>query len=249
MMRLATWFCLSCMLLVSLAGCSQGQAAEPPAAYDVGEQEGDTLPALQEAVSLSEDTDLSFSESTDPDTEETSYTYSGLENGSQAVSEYVSALETGEDCSVVNEDGTVNEDADLSADSGSVLVGKEAAEGGAMLLKITWDEDSCTISPVYNQNLQIQTEPQAQEMTLNEVIDRFESYTPEELGLPGSKMSDYTVVPEEGYVLVDGKPGFRVNIYEKVSSSFAGTYLISSDGTHVYRLDRSTQQVSELALA
>lgn len=249
MMHLARLLCLSFFLLISLAGCSQEQAPEPPAAYTVGEAEGDTLPALQETVSLSEDTDLSFSESTDPDTEETSYTYSGLDGGSEAVSQYVSALETDADCSVVNEDGTVREDADLSADSGSVLVGKEAAEGGAMLLKITWDEDSCTISPVYNQSLEIQTEPQAQEMTLNEVIDRFESYTPKELGLPGDNMSDYTIVPEEGYILIDGQPGFRVNIYEKVSSSFAGTYLISSDGAHVYSLDRSTQQVSELALA
>ena len=97
--------------------------------------------------------------------------------------------------------------------------------------------------------IQSASEPETQEMTLNEVIDRFESYTPEQLGLAGDKMSDYTVVPEEGYILVDETPGFRVNIYEKVSSRFAGTYLISSDGKRVYSLNRATQEVSELALA
>ena len=250
-MRHVTWLCLLLTMVLFAGGCSQGQAPEPPASYAVGEEEGgESFPALQEAVTLSEE-EMSFSESTDPATEETSYTYSGLESGSETVSQYVSALEKDESCSVVDENGMVQEEMDLSAGSGNVLVGREAPEGGVMLLKITWDEDSCTISPAYDQEIQIQSEPEpeTQEMTLNEVIDRFESYTPQQLGLAGDKMSDYTIVPEEGYILVDETPGFRVNIYEKVSSRFAGTFLISSDGKHVYSLDRSTQQVSELALA
>ena len=249
-MRHVTWFCLLLSMVLFTGGCSQGQAPEPPASYAIGEEDGESFPALQEAVSLPEE-DMSFSESTDPDTEEMSYTYSGLESGSETVSQYVSALEEDESCSVVDENGMVQEETDLSADSGNVMVGREASEGGAMLLKITWDEDSCTISPAYDEEIQIRSasEPETQEMTLNEVIDRFESYTPEQLGLAGDKMSDYTVVPEEGYILVDETPGFRVNIYEKVSSRFAGTYLISSDGERVYSLDRATQEVSELALA
>ena len=234
-------------LALLMSGC--GNQIELPALYTIDE---DSLPSLQETITIPEES-LEFSESTDPDTGEQTYTYSGLEDGSEVVSRYVSLLEEQEDCFVIDQQGQIQETAEPLEESGSLLVGRESTDGdGVFSLQITWDENSCTITPVYQEGIEIheaqetETEPE-DNLTLSEVVDRFLSCDPASLGLAGDDMSAYTVFPEEGYVMVDGVPGVRVNIYEKSTHTFEESCIITSDGSRIYRLDRETRETEEIS--
>ncbi len=149
------------LTLFLLAGC--GQQA-PPSEYTVG---AESLPAL--AVSENGE----FSEETDPETEETSYTYSGLASGEKAAASYVSQLEEA-GCSVINEEGEIQKDAGVSEEDGAVLLGRESEAGdGVVSLRITWDADSCTVTPFFQEELQLhepQEEPEGgRELSMTQV--------------------------------------------------------------------------------
>ena len=62
--------------------------------------------------------------------------------------------------------------------------------------------------------------------------------TPAEIGLPGDSMSEYSLKPGPGFVMVDGQACLTVYVYGKNSvgtNSLMGTYFISSDCTTLYR--------------
>lgn len=73
---------------------------------------------------------------------------------------------------------------------------------------------------------------------------------PGELGLEGTSMSDYEVFPQSGTELVNGVTCIRLDVYNGSSGprpyEFEGSYLMSIDGAHLYRLDPVTNQLEEL---
>lgn len=226
------------LTLFLLAGC--GQQA-PPSEYTVG---AESLPAL--AVSENGE----FLEETDPETEETSYTYSGLASGEKAAASYVSQLEEA-GCSVINEEGEIQKDAGVSEEDGAVLLGRESEAGdGVVSLRITWDADSCTVTPFFQEELQLhepQEEPEGgRELSMTQVTQLFQGFSPASLGLSGDSMEEYEIFPEEGYVMVDGEPCIRVNVYEQPAHSYAASYLAASDGSRFYRLDRAENRAEEI---
>lgn len=76
------------------------------------------------------------------------------------------------------------------------------------------------------------------------------SMTPAELGLPGTSMSDYEVFPQGSTELVNGVSCIRVDVYNSSSGprpyEFEGSYLMSVDGAHLYRLNPVTNELQEL---
>lgn len=74
--------------------------------------------------------------------------------------------------------------------------------------------------------------------------------TPAEIGLPGESMSEYSLKPGPGFVMVDGKACLTVYVYGKNSvgtNSLMGTYFISSDCTTLYRqMGDTSDEVEEI---
>lgn len=235
--------CFLLLLLFSLGGCSKQPTA--PSEYVLGDNK---LPALQEALGADEEISESFSESLDSDTQEKSYAYSGLESGRDTVSEYVSYLIEKENCSVIDSKGEIQENPKISGESGEVFIGRAGtAEDGVFFLKIVWEEDSCIITPVFQEDMKIHTqETDGGVLNYNEIVSRFRAYTPSELGLSGESMEEYSIFPEEGYVMVNDQPGIRVNIYNPSTHAYQASYIITADGSHVFQWDRKTQQIVEL---
>lgn len=69
----------------------------------------------------------------------------------------------------------------------------------------------------------------------------------EKLGLPGASMEEYEVMAMDGIVMVNGVGCTRVNVYQSVASgsnNFMGSYLVSLDGQHVYRVDPVTNEIT-----
>ena len=76
------------------------------------------------------------------------------------------------------------------------------------------------------------------------------SMTPEELGLPGTSMSQYEVFWQDGTQLVNGKTCIRLDVYNSSDGPnpylFASSYLMSVDGSHLYKLDPITNELQDL---
>ncbi len=74
--------------------------------------------------------------------------------------------------------------------------------------------------------------------------------TPAEVGLPGESMSEYSLKPGPGFVMVDGQACLTVYVYGKNSvgtNSLMGTYFISSDCSTLYRqVGETSDEVEEI---
>ena len=84
-------------------------------------------------------------------------------------------------------------------------------------------------------------------LTVEEAVEAVQRQSPTRLGLEGEDMEAYSAVPEEGVVKVDDALCFTVNVYTKGDHQIAGTYLITADGSRIYRLDWETGQARPLS--
>ena len=229
---------LLCLLLCAsllLCGCD-GETETPPTEYRIGE---DHLPSLTAAVPM--DDGMRFSEITDEDGE-TAYQYTGLSSGQAVVSEYVETMTDAYDCHVLLEDGQIVPDPDLTAESGETVLGIASNTGtGTFLLRFQWDAASCTVTPSYQEGETVHAEL----ITVEEAVELLEGMDPSELSL--ERDAAFEIYPEEGVVMVDESPCFCLNAYWADTHQIAGTYLVSADGSTVYRLDRETGQASVIA--
>ena len=73
---------------------------------------------------------------------------------------------------------------------------------------------------------------------------------PAQLELVGESMDEYEVMPVDGTELVDGRPCIRLYVYsdnnQPNSNEFMGSYLMSIDGEHLYKVDPITDEIKEL---
>ena len=234
-------------LLLTLTACGGGP--EPPVNYDY--DTGDSLPSLSAAVALPEET--AFSEEEDAETGAVTYHYEGLTDTGSYVSQYIDILERMYTCSVIDAQGVLQAEQSVSGDTGDIYVGAEAPGGGGVLqLHIVWDEASCSISPALLADQKI-TEPEPEtssssSLTLDEAIQFFQKLSPATLGLDGSSMAAYEIYPDEGLVMVDNQPCIPVKVYGGAERRFAGSYLLSLDGSRLYQTDLSSDQVQELPI-
>ena len=87
-------------------------------------------------------------------------------------------------------------------------------------------------------------------MTISEVEDYVNQLSPQILGLEGDSMERYHVYAQDGTAFVNNQPCIRVNVYDsdnpQQANEIAGSYLLTSDGLHLYRLDEQTKTVQEL---
>ena len=166
-----------------------------------------------------------------------------LESGNQVAAEYVQMLEDNYDCSILGSRDAPKEEPDFQAERGEVTVGTKCAEGdGIFALEIRWQTQSCSITPVLLEG----AEEEAESLTVEEAVHFLEEMPPERLGLSGSDMSSYLLFPEEGIVMVDGMPCYCINAYGREDHQILDTYLVSEDGSGLYRLDRGEDAVSAL---
>lgn len=217
----------------ALSGCG---GEKPPETYSI---DADSLPSLTALVSPAGDPQCT--EQTEGDT--ASYCYTGLEDTVQAVSDYRQALEADYACIPLSAQGQRLPEDETLSDEGEMVLARESDSGsGLFALDVTWDADSCTVTPSYDESgtLPAESEP----MTTEEAVDYVSSLSPASLGLSGDTMSDYSIFCEDGQVLLDGVPCLCLNVYR--GGHYQASFLFSPGDRQIYRLDRSTEQVTPL---
>lgn len=202
------------------------------------------------------------------------YSYTGLSSPGGTVKSYVSLMTSEENgFAVVDSEFVISEEpgygeqgsvllarsADAAAESGEDAGDESEADGESggeepaapknrlLLMDISWDSGGCVI--VTSEAEGVISQP-PEPMTMYEAQQYLESLTPEKLGLDGESMDEYEVFTFDGAIAVDGRACVRMNVYNidnvQQSNEFMGCYLVSLDGRHIYRLDTSTDEITEL---
>ncbi|HIS63867.1 MAG TPA: hypothetical protein IAA83_00670 [Candidatus Avoscillospira avistercoris] len=230
-------------LLLLLAGCGEAEKAPSlPNNYVFGQE---MLPAMGEEQGVGTEQGVSCEVTTDSETGETIYTYSGLTSGQETAAAYLEALETQYGCSAMDEEGVRQSNASAADAEGSILVGKDMADGSGILsLDIQWTETTCqlTASILEGMKLQDPAEPEKEPIGVTAAVATLKAMTPEELGVPEGET--YTVYADDGYIMVDDEACYRLKLYRRTAvdtREIVGTYLMSLDGSSVYRVNEDNQ--------
>lgn len=200
------------------------------------------------------------------------YFYEGLNSSNATASAYASQLRTEDGFFFVDEEFVKTDSTNFSTEEGTVLLAKDktADESGdegegedgtgtvqedrVVTLRIDWTEGACTVtvSEAAGKVTDPPPEPEPVSMTLVDAVDYVNNLPPSVLGLSGESMNDYNIYAIDGIVWVDDVPSLRLRIYSSGSSGqdndLAGSYLLSNDGLHLYRLNGAEGSVEELEL-
>ena len=223
-----------------LSACGGSDKAEPPQNYVLEEN---SLPSLTELVTL--DDDFQFEEAEGEEEGSVSYIYSKLTDAGKIVEEYTGDLE--KDYSCVIAPGSDEESTpDFTADSGQVLAAEKLEDSEQVfLLTIQWEEGTCTITPsMADQDVLPQQESQA--ITLEEAVELIERTPLSVLGLSGTSIDEYLIMPQEGTVFLEDQPCLLINVYRAENHQFEQSYLLSVPSMQIYRLDRDTGEAVAL---
>ena len=107
-------------------------------------------------------------------------------------------------------------------------------------VRIDWTPSSCliTLERSFGQDFNSSLQDVGTFLSFSSAKVLLNAVKPEEIGLPGESMSEYSLKPGPGFVMVDGRACLTVYAYrinEQNTNSLAATYFISSDSSTLYR--------------
>ncbi len=122
-----------------------------------------------------------------------------------------------------------------------------------LTVRITWSPGKCVVTADEEEGRV--TSPPSSRPAQHPVTQRgaaqvLKRLDPAMLGLPGQSMEGYEVIPMDGTELVDGLTAIRMHVYSDDNASgtndFMGSYLMTIDGDHLYRVDPNTDAIIEV---
>ena len=220
-------------LLLVLSGCGSEKA--PPEEYELGEE---VLPALTQVVPPIDMESVTY---TPPEEEGDPYGYGGLPE--ETAADYAAALTEKLEFSRMDENCVRQEKAADYTVPGQEIFGRESGEN-VLRVDLDWDGDQCSVTLSLMEGAALKDPPKPKLLTMEEAVAVVKQLGARSLGLEG-EVDDYTLIPEEGLVLLDGKQCVQVKAYAKDDGGFEGQYLVQ-DAAHIYQVDqdRQAEQIS-----
>lgn len=163
------------------------------------------------------------------------YTYGDLKTAGTTVESYVKLLTEPEAGFALQEETPP----DYTGAEGSLTLAKASTQEGCIFqIFIEWKENGCTVTVSRPEGSTKGDEPE--NLTWSEAIDFLQKTDPAKLGLTGS-MADYSIIPYQGLVELDGMPAVKLTVYSRTSYNtniIAGTYLITQGGQSIYKVSQ-----------
>ena len=121
-----------------------------------------------------------------------------------------------------------------------------------LTVRITWSPGQCVVTADEEEGRVTSPPPPApaqHPVTQRGAMQILEGMSPAELGLPGDSMEAYEIIPMDGTEMVNDLTAIRMHVYGSSSSGandFLGSYLMTIDGDHLYRVDPITDEIIEV---
>ena len=157
----------------------------------------------------------------------------------------------GEDDSAAPEE-SVTPSAEPSAEPTEPAEPAEEAPDLVLTVRITWSPGQCVVTADEEEGRVTSPPPPApaqHPVTQRGAMQILEGMSPAELGLPGDSMEAYEIIPMDGTEMVNDLTAIRMHVYGSSSSGandFLGSYLMTIDGDHLYRVDPITDEIIEV---
>lgn len=253
-------FLLAVLALCLLTACKKGDV--PLEIYTLGEDEADTVIALDTILEEDEAILASIDEPTDQAVTEgleiaRTYHYRKMHDPAALAARYIALLQEEEQgfVPIDAENRKTTEEPDTDLLWGTVILGKAAAENeeaGKRILRVIvgWSEYSVAVQVAYvsgsilpplveKEDDKENTETMPQPTDIAGQVEFFTSLDPQVLGLEGSDMKAYMVFPKQGWVMVDDVSCREISVYRQdeqtATNVLVGTFYLSSDLTQVYK--------------
>lgn len=121
-------------------------------------------------------------------------------------------------------------------------------------VRITWSPGVCVVTADEQVGKVTSPPPSAvtaqHPVTQRGAVQQLEKLGPAALGLPGASMDMYEIIPMDATEMVNGAPCIRMHVFNDdnaaQSNDLVGSYLLSIDAEHLYRVDPLTDEIIEL---
>ncbi len=175
------------------------------------------------------------------------YTYVGFAAVNESVQAYVETLTSEEHgFSIVDgESFRAAQAPDYTLTEGTVSLSKPAENEKITVIRLDWSADQCVASisiedaPVIEKK-PAQTNKNNIGLSHSGASDFLKELHPSVLELEGDSMDAYNIYIMTGFTYVDGEACLRIKIYTENDATqtnvHAGTYFMSGNGEHIYRL-------------
>ena len=160
--------------------------------------------------------------------------------------------ETPEETTEPEEDPDASEDPDNTPEPTPTPEPEPEPVRMVLTVRISWSEGKCVVTADEEEGMVTAppSVPSSESVTMRGAQDRIAAMSPEELGLPGESMDMYEVIAMDGVAMVDGIACIRVHVYteetEIQGSEFMGSYLMTVNGQHLYRVNPVTDELETL---
>lgn len=128
----------------------------------------------------------------------------------------------------------------------------EEAPDLVLTVRITWSPGQCVVTADEEEGRVTSPPrpvPAQHPVTQRSAMQILKGMNPAELGLSGDSMDAYEVIPMDGTELVNDMAAIRMHVYGSSTSGandFLGSYLMTIDGDHLYRVDPVTDEIIEV---
>lgn len=175
------------------------------------------------------------------------YTYVGFSAVNESVQLYVETLTSAENgFSIVDgESFRAAKAPDFTLTEGTVSLSKPAENEKITVIRLDWSADQCIASISIEDAPVIEKAPSKTNknnigLSHTGANDFLKELHPSVLELEGDSMDAYNVYIMTGFTYVDGEACLRIKIYAEDDSTktnvHVGTYFMSGNGEHIYRL-------------
>ena len=240
------------LILLALAMCFMTACGKNDETEDIPEEDLALVPnayfmGSQSLIAVEAERGVILSDLRATETGALVYTYVGFEIVNESIQNYVTTLTSAEHGFRIVDSETFRaaKAPDFTQPEGTVSLSKPAENEKITVIRLDWSADQCVASiSIEDAPIEEPKKPSTNKENIGlshtGANDFLKELHPSVLQLEGESMEEYNIYIMTGFTYVNGEACLRIKIYSNNNPAntnvHVGTYFMSGNGEHIYRL-------------